>query len=130
MTDTSQVATTSAPADPVRLLEEAFNNLSLGIVVFNHRREVVFCNKRYLEIYELSAEQAKPATPTSDLIRHRLRLGLKVEEQPEDYIRERVSKPVVQHTAQQVFADGRIISYTITPLPGGGMATHEDITER
>jgi len=130
MTDTSQVATTSAPADPVRLLEEAFNNLSLGIVVFDHRREVVFCNKRYLEIYGLSVEQAKPGTPTSDLIRHRLRLGLKVEEQPEDYIRERVSKPVVQHTAQQVFVDGRIISYTITPLPGGGMATHEDITER
>ena len=95
MTDTSQVATASAPVDPVRLLEEAFNNLSLGIVVFDHRREVVFCNKRYLEIYGLSAEQVKPGTPTGDLIRHRLRLGLK--EQPEDYIRERVGKPVAQH---------------------------------
>jgi len=133
MTDTSQVATASAsaPADPVRLLEDAFNNLSLGIVVFDHKREVVFCNQRYLEIYGLSPEQVRPGTPTSDLIRHRLKLGLRVQENPEDYIRERVRRPVVQHTAVQQFADGRIISYTITPMPGGGgMATHEDITER
>jgi diguanylate cyclase (GGDEF)-like protein len=31
----------------------------------------------------------------------------------------------------QQFADGRIIAYTVYPVPGGGgMATHEDITER
>ena len=133
MTDTSQVATASAsaPANPVRLLEEAFNNLSLGIVVFDQKREVVFCNQRYLEIYGLSPEQVKPGTPTSDLMQHRLKLGLKVPENPEDYIREHFSKPIVQHTAVQQFADGRIISYTITPMPGGGgMSTHEDITER
>ena len=31
----------------------------------------------------------------------------------------------------QEFTDGRIIAYTVYPMPdGGGMATHEDITER
>ena len=31
----------------------------------------------------------------------------------------------------QEFTDGRIIAYTVHPLPGGGgLATHEDITER
>ena len=31
----------------------------------------------------------------------------------------------------QEFTDGRIIAYTVHPMPGGGgMATHEDITER
>ena len=131
MIDASEVAFGSAPADQGRLLEEAFNNLSLGIIVFDDRREVVFCNARYLEIYGLSAEQVKPGTPTSDLIYHRLKLGLKGGEAPDDYVRERMDKPVVQHTAVHEFADGRIIRYTIRPMSnGGGMATHEDVTER
>jgi diguanylate cyclase (GGDEF)-like protein len=34
-------------------------------------------------------------------------------------------------TAVQEFNDGRIIAYTVRPMPdGGGMATHEDITEQ
>ena len=34
-------------------------------------------------------------------------------------------------TTVQEFTDGRIIAYTVYPMPGGGgMATHEDITER
>ena len=131
MIDASEVAFGSAPADQGRLFEETFNNLSLGIIIFDDRREVVFCNARYLEIYGLSAEQVKPGTPTSDLIYHRLKLGLKVGEAPDDYVRERMDKPVVQHTAVHEFADGRIIRYTIRPMSnGGGMATHEDVTER
>ena len=130
MTDVSKAARGPA-ADRCGLIEEAFNNLSLGIVIFDGKREVVFCNPRYREIYGLSAEQVKRGTPTSDLIRHRLNLGLKVEKNPDDYIRERVGKPVAQREAVQEFADGRIIRYAIHPLSdGGGMATHEDITER
>jgi len=112
-------------------LEEAINHLSLGIVVFNAKREVVFCNKRYAQMYGLSPEQVKPGTPTSDLIRHRLNLGLKVSVAPDDYIRSRVGRDVALDTTVQKFTDGRIIAYTVYPMPGGGgMATHEDITER
>jgi len=112
-------------------LEEAINHLSLGIVVFNARREVVFCNKRYAQMYGLSPEQVKPGTPTSELIRHRLNLGLKVSVTPDDYVRARVGRDVALDTTVQEFTDGRIIAYTVYPMPdGGGMATHEDITER
>ena len=107
------------------------NHLSLGIVIFNEKREVVFCNKRYMEMYGLSPEQVKPGTPTSELIRHRLNLGLKVQVTPDDYVRERVGRDIALDTTVQEFTDGRIIAYTVHPLPGGGgMATHEDITER
>jgi diguanylate cyclase (GGDEF)-like protein len=111
--------------------EEAINHLSLGIVVFDEKREVVFCNERYREMYGLSPEQVKPGTPTRELIRHRLNLGLKVQIAPDDYIRERVGRNIALDTTVQEFIDGRIIAYTVYPLPGGGgMATHEDITER
>ncbi len=112
-------------------LEEAINHLSLGIVVFDEKREVVFCNRRYREMYGLSPEQVKPGTPTHELIRHRLNLGLKVQVAVDDYIRERVGRDIALDTTVQEFTDGRIVAYTVYPMPGGGgMATHEDITER
>jgi diguanylate cyclase (GGDEF)-like protein len=119
------------PAHPSSLFEEAFNNLALGVVIFDNKREVVFCNKRYMEIYRLAPEQVKRGTPVSDLIQHRLNLGFKVHSAPDEYIRERTGNAVVPTTSVHEFSDGRIIAYTVCPMPdGGGMATHEDITER
>src|SRR5260370_2553840 len=119
------------PASPGWLLEEAINNLSLGLIIFNAKREVVFCNNRYIEIYRLSPEQVKPGTPISQLIQHRLNLGLKIRSTPDEYIREHTGNAIVPVTTNQEFSDGRIITYTVYPMPdGGGMATHEDITSR
>jgi diguanylate cyclase (GGDEF)-like protein len=112
-------------------LEDAINHLSLGVLIFDEKREVVFCNRRYVEMYGLSPAQVKTGTPTSALIRHRLNLGLKVPVAPDDYIRARVGPDIALDTTIQEFTDGRIIAYTVYPVPGGGgMATHEDITER
>jgi diguanylate cyclase (GGDEF)-like protein len=130
MTDHGQTIAARSAQLSARL-EEAINHLSLGIVIFDEKREVIFCNGRYREMYGLSPEQVKPGTPTSELIRHRLSLGLKVQVAPDEYIRERVGRDIALDTTVQEFADGRIIAYTVYPVPGGGgMATHEDITER
>jgi diguanylate cyclase (GGDEF)-like protein len=119
------------PAPASWLLEQAINNLSHGLIIFDRKREVVFCNKRYLEIYGLSSEQAKPGTPIGDLIQHRLNLGLKVRSKPDEFIRERAGNGGVARMTVHEFTDGRIITSTIYPMPdGGGMATHEDITGR
>ncbi len=130
MTDQGQItAPRSAPLSA--RLEQAINHLSLGLVIFDEKREVVFCNERYREMYGLSPEQVTPGTPTRELIQHRLKLGLKVQTSPDDYIRERVGRDIALDTTVQEFTDGRIIAYTVYPMPGGGgMATHEDITER
>jgi diguanylate cyclase (GGDEF)-like protein/PAS domain S-box-containing protein len=131
MTDRDQLAIDPGPTDLSARLEEAINNLSLGIVIFDAKRTVVFCNKRYIEMYGLSPEQVKPGTPTSELIQHRLDLGLKVRTSPDEYIRQRVGRDIALDTTVQEFTDGRIIAYTVRPMPdGGGIATHEDITER
>jgi diguanylate cyclase (GGDEF)-like protein len=131
MTDHGQLPTGPGSTLSSAPLEEAINHLSLGIILFNDRREVVFCNRRYVEIYGLSPDQVRPGTPTSDLIRHRLKLGLKVQTTPDEYIRQRIGRDIALDTTIQEFTDGRIIAYTVHPMPGGGgMATHEDITER
>jgi diguanylate cyclase (GGDEF)-like protein len=131
MTDSTKRMIDPEAADPARLLEQAIDNLSLGLIIFDSKRELLFCNKRYMELYRLSSEQVKPGTPISELIRHRLNLGLKISSTPDEYIRERVASAVVAGTTVHEFADGRAISHTVYPMPGGGgMATHEDITER
>jgi diguanylate cyclase (GGDEF)-like protein len=131
MTDYRQLPTGPGSMLLSAPLEEAINHLSFGIILFNDKREVVFCNRRYAEMYGLSPDQVRPGTPTSELIRHRLKLGLKVQTTPDDYIRQRVGRDIALDTTIQEFTDGRIIAYTVHPMPGGGgMATHEDITER
>ena len=131
MTDPIESATEPKQAYPSELLAKAISNLSLGLIIFDSKREVVFCNKRYMDIYGLAPEQVKPGTPIGDLIRHRLSLGLKVRSEPDTYMRELVGNAAGPGTIVQEFADGRIIIYTIYPMPnGGGMATLEDVTER
>jgi PAS domain-containing protein len=131
MTDRGQSSIDPGAAHASAHLEEAFDHLSLGIVIFSAKREVVFCNKRYIEMYGFSPAQVKPGTPTRELIRHRLNLGLKVQTTPDEYVRERIGRDIALDTTAQEFTDGRIIAYTVYPLPGGGgLATHEDITAR
>ena len=119
MTDSVERAIEPEPGHPAGLLEQAINDLSLGLIIFDKKREVVFCNKRYMEIYGLSAEQVKPGTPVSRLIQHRLSLGLKVRSGPEEYIRERVGNAIVHATAVQEFTNGRVIAYTVHPMAAG-----------
>ncbi len=131
MTDSIEHASDPEPVHRTWLLEQAFNNLSLGLIICDKKYEVVFCNKRYMEIYGLSSEQVKPGTPVRDLIQHRFNLGFKVLSKPDEYIRKRTGSAVVPGTTVHQYTDGRIISYTVYPLPdGGAMATHEDITAR
>ncbi len=131
MSDSHHATVGSNPALPGWLLEQAINNLSLGFIIFNAKREVVFCNKRYMEIYRLSPQQVTPGTPIVQLIQRRLDLGLKIRSTPDAYLRAHVEHAIVPLTTIQEFNDGRIITYTVYPMPdGGGMSTHEDITSR
>jgi len=131
MTDSTEHAAHPELAYPSGLLEAAVNNLALGLMIFDGNDELVFCNKRYMEIYRLGPEQVRPGTPIKRLIQHRLDLGFKAPSRPDEQIRELIGSGIVQRTSVQELADGRIIAFSIYPMPGGGgMATHEDITAR
>src|SRR5258708_31362170 len=78
MTESTGTAIDPEPIDPTRILKEPVNHLSLGVVIFDGKRDVMFCNKRHMHIYGLSPEQVKPGTPISVLIRHPLNLGFKL----------------------------------------------------
>ena len=63
MTDTIESHIGPEAACPNWLLKSAINNLSLGLLIFDGKYEVVYCNNRYMEIYGLSPGQVPDSHP-------------------------------------------------------------------
>jgi len=60
-----------------------------------------------------------------------LELRLTAPAASQDGVKQHVTDPVTAQNAIHEFSDGRLIAYAVRPVPGGGgIATHEDITER
>ena len=115
-----------------QLLETVLNNLSQGVALFDSETRLIFCNRRYTEMYGLLSEFARPGRYLRDLLIQRIQTGTFVED-PDDYI-VRLKEGIVggaSSTYTTQLADGRTFSVVNKPLAGGGwLATHEDITER
>jgi diguanylate cyclase (GGDEF)-like protein len=110
----------------------ALGNMPMGLCMFDADERLVVCNVRYVEMYGLDKELAKPGTPFRKIIEARIANGLWVGEKPEDYLSERLSSvhEIQRNTKVQELSDGRIIAVMHEPMPQGGwVATHEDITQ-
>jgi diguanylate cyclase len=110
----------------------AVNNMSQGLVMFDAAERLVMCNDRYLEMYGLSPEEAKPGSTLQEIIRNRIATGTLARD-PDEYRTElldaisdgQITKWIVEGP------DGRAIAVTNKPMSSGAwVATHEDITER
>jgi diguanylate cyclase (GGDEF)-like protein len=111
-------------------LEAALANMSQGLSMFDDEQRLLICNARYLEIYRLSPEEAKPGTSLRQLVELRIARGLYGGSDPAAYLRE-LSEPFRTAPTRREMSDGRIIEITRCPMPHGGwVTTHEDVTER
>ncbi len=125
-----------APAWPMaqdqRLLHTVLENMSQGVLMFDAEARLVFCNRRYIEMYGLPAEAAKAGSSLLDLLKHRL-VARTFSGDPGEYVAELLAKIAEGETFHSVVTagDGRAISVLNKPLADGGwLATHEDVTER
>jgi diguanylate cyclase (GGDEF)-like protein/PAS domain S-box-containing protein len=113
-------------------LDTALNNMTQGLVLYDASTRVVLCNQRYIDMYNLSTEVAKPGCLFRDLIRHRKETGSfggDIEEFCSRVLRN-VAQGKVTHTVMKT-ADGRSCLIVNKPLAQGGwVATIEDISER
>jgi diguanylate cyclase (GGDEF)-like protein len=115
-----------------QLLENVLNNLSQGVLLFDPETRLIFCNRRYMELYGLQPEVARPGRYLRDLLIQRMQTGTFAED-PDEYIT-RLKEGIAagdsfNHTVH--LADGRAFSVVSKPIAGGGwLATHEDVTER
>ena len=113
-------------------LDTAVNNIPQGLVVYDSSAHVTVCNRRYIEMFGLSADVVKPGCAMQDLISHRKETGSfdgDVEEFCASIIRDvSLGKATNQITDAP---GGRAIQIINQPLEAGGwIATIEDVTER
>ena len=111
-------------------LDTAVNNMTQGLLLFDSSQRLVICNKRYIEMYGLSADIVKPGCSFHDVIAHRKATGSFVGD-VERYVG-RVLRDIGQRNSMIITTpDGRAVQVVNEPLADGGwVATHEDITER
>jgi diguanylate cyclase len=113
-------------------LDVAIGNMSQGLLMFNARQQMVLCNKRYIEIYNLSPDVVKPGCTFRELVEHRKATGLFSGDLEQQYC-DILACVAQKRTWARLIAmsDGRKIQAITLPIPDGGwVSTHEDVTER
>jgi diguanylate cyclase (GGDEF)-like protein len=113
-------------------LRVAVNNIPQGLVLYDNSSRVTVCNQRYIEMFGLSPDVAKPGCTMHDLISHRKKTGSFSGDVGEFCASIRSNVALGKITRQIVdTADGRAIQIINQPLEAGGwVATIEDVTER
>lgn len=112
--------------------ESAVENMSQGLAMFDNNGQLVLCNRRYGEIYNLSPDMVATGTTVLQLTEHRKQQGT-FSGNPEKYCEEllrtiRAGK-ILNRTVD--LPDGRCIVASSRPMSGGGwVATHEDVTDQ
>ena len=111
-------------------LDTAMNTMTQGLLMFDQDERLIVCNRRYVEMYGLSADVVKPGAYFRDVIAHRRDTGSffgDVDTYCDGILKAagRIQSSVVETR------DGRLIEIRNQPgASGGWLATHEDVTER
>jgi diguanylate cyclase (GGDEF)-like protein len=106
--------------------------MSQALLMFDESARLVICNNRYLEMYDLSADQVRPGRSLLELLEMQVRNRTLVGEA------EKLAENVLTATARRrstnwinELPDGRTISVRLHPIADGGwVTTHEDISDR
>ena len=68
-----------------QLFETVLNNMSQGVLLFDSETRLIFCNQRYIEMYGLLPEMARPGRHLRDLLMQRIQTGTFADD-PDEYI--------------------------------------------
>jgi len=116
------------------LLDAALENMAHGLCVYDKGMRLVCCNSRYLDIFRLTAEEAKPGTHLSDLINRTIERGAYSTEYSAAQVMAAARERIVNQDNGVLYrrlSDGCLIAVRYRPLPEGGfVGTYENITEQ
>jgi methyl-accepting chemotaxis protein len=113
-------------------LVTALNNMSEGLCMFDASARLIMRNERYVEMYGLPSDLAKPGVSLRELLEFRIRAGAFAGD-PDQYVADTLERmkhgKIVQDVRER--PGGIFIAVSSRPMPDGGwVATHQDITER
>ncbi|MBV9969382.1 MAG: EAL domain-containing protein, partial [Xanthobacteraceae bacterium] len=114
-----------------QLMDSAIENMSQGLVMFDSDSRLLLCNRRYLQMFDLSPEVVKPGCTLRELLDERIRSG-SFSEDPEQYSRTIIDSVTAGRSRSHLVEIGERTFHVVSrPMPGGGwVATHEEITEQ
>ncbi len=111
----------------------AVANLTQGLAMFDARRRLVICNEPYIRLYQLPRELAQPGAKFSDIMKHRIDVGM-VPAAGGQWLAARVESLIASKRSDRNVCEmqnGRFVLIDHTAMDDGGwLSTHEDITER
>ena len=115
-----------------RQFDTAINNMTQGLVLYDTSARVVVTNRRYLEMFGLSADVVKPGSCFRDVMNHRKETG-GFDGDVDEFCSAVLASVARGTITRKVLESGAGRSFYIVnkPLPHGGwVATMDDITER
>ena len=109
----------------------ALNNMPQGLCMWSPMGRLIFCNERYVQMYNLKSDLTSPGVSLRDLINHRIKVGTFTGNR-DQYIADLLTSVAKRKTVSHIREDeGRFIAITNRPMGDGGwVATHEDVTEQ
>lgn len=111
-------------------LDTAMNTMTQALLMFDQDERLIVCNRRYLDMYGLSADVVKPGAHFRDVIQHRHDTG-SFQGNVEAYCDGILSAAGRTQSSVVETSDGRLIEIRNQPAASGGwLATHEDVTDR
>jgi len=115
-------------ADRHLQLQTALNNIPQGLLMFDAANRLVLRNDRYIEMYGLAPEAAKPGCTVRELLEQRIATGT-FEGDPDLYVAKFVANGQVISKLVEL-PDRRTILLRNQPMANGGwVSMHEDVTE-
>ena len=131
---TDSVRHEQALQDRNHLLDAALDHMAHGLCAFDDQLHLILVNTRYLEMYGLTPEDARPGTPLIELMRCSISRGIHLAGIDAEHMFADFKKRLIENKEPELhrhLADGRVIAVRHQPMAGGGwVGTYEDITER
>jgi diguanylate cyclase (GGDEF)-like protein/PAS domain S-box-containing protein len=116
------------------LLDATLENMAHGLCAYDCDLRLIFANRSYLEIYGLSADEARPGVTLLDLMRASIDRGVHVPGVTADQMFADYKRRLIERKESALYrklADGRVIAVRHRQMINGGwVGTYEDITER
>ena len=84
-------------------LDTAVDNMSQGLTMFDRSGRLVLCNRRYIEMYGLSAEVIRPGCTVHQVVEHRIETGSLTACEAQGYVNDRQTTLISGKTVSNVF---------------------------
>jgi diguanylate cyclase (GGDEF)-like protein len=113
--------------------DTAINNMSQGLCFFDAAHQLIVCNDRYVDMYDLPRGRVGPGTPLTEIVDMRFNAGSFPAMSRDEYLNWRTNVAVSNEPTDSIveLKNGRTFKIRHRPMPDGGwVATHEDITEQ